>query len=115
MKISTGLASFLFAAGFAVAAHAADSTVTLSGVHLCCGSCVKGVSAAVASMSDVKATCDAPASTVTLTAPDQATLQKAVDSLVAAGYYGKSSDAAIKVEDKTNAPDGKVTSLKVDN
>jgi hypothetical protein len=40
----------------------ADTKVTLSGVHLCCKGCVKGVSKAV-EQSGGKATCDAKAGT----------------------------------------------------
>jgi copper chaperone CopZ len=100
----------------ALAAFAqAENTVKLSGVHLCCKSCVKGVDKAVGTVSGVTAASDADAGTVTLTAPDAATVQKAVDALVAAGYYGKSEDASIKVSDATGAKDAKVSSLTVND
>ena len=46
-------------------------------------------------------------------APDQATVQKAADALVAAGYFGTSSDPAIKLKAMSGAKKGKVQSLKV--
>ena len=98
-----------------LAAAQADTSVKLTDVHLCCQSCVKGVDKAVAKVSGVKATSDMDDKTVSLTGPDSATVQKAVDALVAAGYYGKSSDAAIKVSDETGAKDEKVKSLKVED
>jgi copper chaperone CopZ len=91
----------------------AESTVKLSGVHLCCKSCIKGVDKAVSTVSGASAASDMDASTVTITAPDAATAQKAVNALTAAGYYGKSEDASIKVSSATGAKDGKVSALSV--
>lgn len=97
----------------ALSAFAADATVTLSDVHLCCASCVKGVDAALTPVTGAKAVCDRDASTVVITAPDKETAQKAVDALVMAGYFGKSSDSSIKVEDVTGASGSKVQTLTV--
>jgi mercuric ion binding protein len=93
----------------------ADSSVKLTDVHLCCQSCVKGVQKAVAKVPGVKAESDMDEKTISLTAPDAATLQKGVDSLTAAGYYGKSSDAAVKVNGETGAKDIKVEKLKIED
>lgn len=91
----------------------AESTVKLSNVHLCCKGCVTGVEKAVKKVSGVTVTADADAETVTLTAPDTATAQKAVDSMVDAGYFAKSEDPTVKVRDNSGAKDGKVTTLTV--
>ena len=96
-------------------ASRAESTVKITGVHLCCKSCVTGVTKAVGKVSGATAACDAESETVTLTAPDAATAQKAADSLVAAGYFGKSSDPAIQLKDTSGAKDAKVTSLAVND
>ncbi|MSU35125.1 MAG: hypothetical protein EXS36_08415 [Pedosphaera sp.] len=97
--------------------QAADTNVKLSDVHLCCNSCVKGVEKAIGTVSGATVQSDKDARTVTITAPDQPTAQKAVNALVAAGYFGKSSDSAIKVQAPSGAKkakvDGKVQSLKV--
>ena len=103
LALSAALASFA----------QAESTVKLTGVHLCCKSCVKGVDKAVGAVTGVTAASDMDASTVTLTAPDTTAAQKAVDALVAAGYYGKSEDAGVKFNSETGAKDAKVTSLTV--
>lgn len=113
MKTTTLLAPLFLLAGLTLTAAAADTTVTLSDVHLCCTKCVNGVNAAVKPVTGVKAVCDTSAKTVVLTAPDADTAQKAVNALVAAGYYGKSSDAAIKVDGTTGAAEGKVATLEV--
>ena len=112
------LSSLLLVAGLAltlkaVAADSATVTVTLSDVHLCCGKCVTGATAAVAPVTGAKAVCDMVGKTVAITAPDKETAQKAVDALIAAGYFGKSSDSAIKVSADTGAKDAKVTSVEV--
>lgn len=103
----------------ALAAHtqAADTSVKLTDVHLCCNSCVKGVEKAIGTVSGATVQSDKDAGTVTITAPDQAGAQKAVNALVAAGYFGKSSDATIKVQAHTGVKkakmDGRVQSLKI--
>ena len=107
-------ASTILALTLAGSAYA-DASVKLTDVHLCCQSCVKGVQKAVAKVPGVKAESDMDEKTVSLTAPDNATLQKGVDSLVAAGYYGKSSDAAIKLSSDTGAKDEQVKMLKIED
>jgi copper chaperone CopZ len=108
-------AALVAVAADAPAAPAKPYTVTLSDAHVCCHSCVVGASAAVASLKDVKADADIDKKTIVITAPDKASAQKAMDALTAAGYFGKSSDAAIKVDGATGAKDEKVSSLEVKN
>jgi copper chaperone CopZ len=98
---------------FSWLAQAEDTTVKLSEVHLCCNSCVKGIDKAVSKVNGATAQCDKDAGTVTITAPDKATAQKAVNALVAGGYFGTSSDSAIKVVSRSGAKDAKVQSLKL--
>src|SRR6185436_17494716 len=98
---------------FTWSVQAADTSVKLSNVHLCCNGCVKGVDKALTNVSGAKVQSDKDAGTVTITAPDQATAQKAVDAIVAAGYFGTSSDPSIKVAAKSGAKKGKTQSLKV--
>jgi copper chaperone CopZ len=93
----------------------AETTVKLTDVHICCKSCVKGVDKAVSSVSGASSAADADAHTVTITASDDATAQKAVDALLAAGYYGKSENPAIKVKADSGAKDAKVSSLTIND
>ena len=102
------------ALAFVMAAKAAELTVTITDVHICCQSCVKGVAKAVADVKDLTAKADQDAGTVTLTGPDTATVQKGADALVAAGFYGKSSDPAIKLSTQTGAKNQKVQSIKIE-
>ena len=50
----------------------------------------------------------------TLTGPTTAAVQKAADAVVAAGYFGKSSDPNIKLTAETGAKGEKVQTLKVE-
>jgi len=108
------IVSTVLALAFGFSAAAADVSVKLSDVHLCCQSCVKGVQKAVAHVSGVTADADMDSDTISLNGPDTATVQKAVDALTEAGYYGKSSNPDIKVNAETGAKDVKVKSLNVE-
>ena len=107
------LASMMIASALTLSAHAADVSVKISGVHICCQSCVKGIQKAMAEVQGASVAVDQDAETVTLTAADTATVQKAADALVAAGYFGKSSDDSIKINADTGAKNEKVQSLKI--
>ncbi len=87
----------------------ADTKVTLSGVHLCCKGCVKGVSKAV-EQSGGKATCDAKAGTVVISG-DKETIEKALESVAKAGYYGKSDNEALSIACQGGAEDKQVKTL----
>ncbi len=109
------LLTLLTAAALSTVARAAETTVKLTNVHLCCKGCVTGVEKALKPVSGASGACDQEAGTVTITASDTATAQKAVDALVAAGYFGKSENPEIKVKDESGAKDGKVTALTVND
>lgn len=94
--------------------HAEDVTVKITEVHLCCDSCVKGVTSAVKGIDGVKVTSDKAAKVVEITAPDMATVQKAANALTKAGYFGVSSDPAITIDAGTGAKGEKVQTLKVE-
>jgi len=107
------LASVIIGFALSISAWAADVTAKISGVHLCCKSCVTGVEKALGGVQGVTVAVDKDARTVSLTGPDTATVQKGANALVAAGYFGKSSDASIKIAADTGAKGKKVQSLKV--
>jgi copper chaperone CopZ len=112
MKIT--LASFAAGMVLVLSVPAADVSVKITGVHLCCQSCVKGVQSAVGKVQGVTVDADKDEGTVSLTGPNKAVVQKAANALVAAGYFGKSSDASIKVNADAGAKGKKVHSLQVD-
>ena len=93
----------------------ADTTVEIKDVHLCCGACVKGVGAALKGVEGVKPKCDQKAKTVTITGTDDAAVQKALDALGAAGYYGDTGSKTLTIKAPAGLPTGKVTTLKLAN
>ncbi len=111
--MNKSLLAVLVTAALALVARAESAKLT--NVHLCCKSCVNGVAKAVGKVPGVTAECDAPGRTVILTGSDAAAVQNAVDALVAAGYYGKSADPAIKLRDNSGSKDAKVSTLTVND
>jgi len=109
MKTVAAFVSLTFAL---LASASADSSAKITDVHLCCKSCATGVEKAVGSVPGAKAAVDQDAGTVTLSGPDAATVQKAADALVEAGYFGKSSDVKLGVD--SGAKGQKVPSLKIE-
>jgi len=97
-----------------ISVQAADVTAKISEVHLCCKNCVTGVEKAVGAVDGAKAEADMDSGTVTLTGADAATVQKAADAMVKAGYFGKSNDPAIRINARTGATGKKVQSLTVE-
>ena len=92
----------------------ADTTVELSGTHLCCGQCVRAVEAILKKVDGVTGKCDQKAGTVTVTAKDVATAQKAVDALTAGGFHGKTDSKDVTVKEDSGVAKGKVTKLTLE-
>src|ERR1044071_5734566 len=111
--MKNALASIVIALAMTVSAQAAEVSTKISDVHLCCQSCVRGVEKAVADIKGVKATVNKDDETVTLAGSDKAAVQKAADALVGAGYFGKSSDAGVRMATDTGAKGKKVQTLKL--
>jgi len=111
--MKTTILSLATAFAFVLTASAADVTVKLTDVHICCKSCVSGANKIVSSVSGAKADVSQDDSTITITAADKATVQKTVDALTAGGFFGKSSDPDIKVDATTGAKNMKVKSVTI--
>jgi len=88
-------------------ASASAAEATLTGVHDCCNTCKKAIDAAVTG-AGAKAKIDK--STVTVTADDEAGVKKAVDALLAAGYFGNGATAPAAAA----ASDAKAKSVTVE-
>jgi mercuric ion binding protein len=109
-RIRTGLA-LLSVAGMLGAAALAETKIEIGNVHLCCPACVKGVGSALKGVEGVTGVCNQKAKTVTITAPDDATAQKGIDALAAAGYHGNLETKAVHFPHDSGATKGKVSSL----
>src|SRR3954453_23087622 len=114
MRLEFGMigAGLLGVLAFAGAARA-ETKVEVKKVHLCCGACVKGVATALKCLDGVSGVCDRDNGTVTITASDDATAQKAIDALAPAGYHGDVDSKTLSIKDEPNVPKGKVTSLSL--
>src|SRR5436305_10300429 len=112
MKLT--IISIVTAATFILSASA-ETSAKITGVHLCCKSCVTGVEKALDKAPGVKAEIDAENSTLVLSGADTATVQKGADALVHAGYFGKSENPDIKLNSSTGALSRKVSSVKMEN
>jgi copper chaperone CopZ len=112
MKLS--ITTIAIAITLCFSASAADKSAKISGVHLCCKKCVSDLQKAVGKVPDAKAEVDADNGSVTLSGPDAATVQKAADAMVEAGYFGKSDDAAVKLSAQSGAKGAKVEKLTVE-
>ena len=91
----------------------AETKVELKGVHLCCPMCVTAVGGILKKVDGVEGKCDAKAGTVTLTAKDDATAQKALDALAAGGFHGDTGNKDLAIKDDSGAAKGKVKSITV--
>lgn len=91
--------SFSLAALLVAFSAAQAGEVTVKGVHLCCGMCVKGVGQALSGVDGVSgAACDRQAKTVTFTAADDKAAGAGIAALAKAGFHGKAAhgDKALK-------------------
>jgi mercuric ion binding protein len=91
----------------------AETKVELTEVHLCCGNCVKTVGTILKDVDGVQAKCDQKKKTVTITATDDKTAQKALDALAKGGFHGKTENKDVAIKDDSGATKGKVQSLTV--
>src|SRR5947207_2111566 len=89
----------------------AETKVELKGTHLCCGMCVTAVNDILKSVDGVKGTVDQKAKLVTIVAPDDATAQKALNALAAAGFHGDTGNDKLTIKDDSGAEKGKVKTL----
>lgn len=79
-------------------------TVTLSGVHLCCKDCEEAVLKIPANEkapipAGVTLTPDRKEGTIVIAAPSGKDAQAALRGVIAAGFYGKSDNEAVKIAD----------------
>ncbi len=96
---------------FATGAARAETKVELKGTHLCCPACVKAAGAILKDIEGCSGECDQKAGTITITAKDDATAQKALDALAAGGFHGDTGNKDLNIKDDSGAKAGKVKTL----
>jgi mercuric ion binding protein len=90
----------------------AETKVTVSETHLCCGQCLRAVEATLKDMPGVSHKSSQEAKTIELTAESDAAAQKAIDALAAAGFYGKLNSDKVKYK-PVSAGDAAVEKLEI--
>src|SRR5256885_17064315 len=70
----------------------AETKVELKGTHLCCGQCVKAANEILKGVDGATGKVDQKAKTITITAKDDETAQKAIDALAAGGVPGETDN-----------------------
>ena len=92
-------------------AHA-ETTVTMTGVHNCCKSCTNGIVKAGTSVGkDIAVT--AEGKTVTITTKKKTDAKKAVEAIIAAGYFGKVEGEESAASKTSSKPESKLTKATV--
>jgi mercuric ion binding protein len=91
----------------------AETKIEVKGVHLCCPACTRAVGEILKKVDGVQGACDAKAKTVTITAADAATAQKAVDALAAGGFHGDTGSKEVTIKDDSGVTKGKVQTLTI--
>ena len=95
-KLTLTVAALIASLSFA---SAAETTITLSGVHNCCNGCAKGITEAASKIRDV--TVKPGGRNVMITAKSKSSLKKAVEAILSAGYFG-----TVSGEDAEKSPGG---------
>ena len=99
--------AFLSLASFA----AAETTITLSGVHNCCKGCANGITKAAAGIKDTTVT--AEGDKVTIVAKSKSNAKKAAEAILEAGYFGTSDAESDSKAASAAKPGKKLTSATV--
>jgi copper chaperone CopZ len=95
----------------ATLAHA-ETTVTMTGVHNCCKSCTNGIVKAGTSVGkDITVT--AEGKTVTITTKKKTDAKKAVEAILAAGYYGSVEGEESTASKTASKPEAKIAKATV--
>lgn len=104
-----GLLVLIAAAGVA---HA-ETSVTVTKMHLCCDHCVRDVTTAVTKVKGASLRVNRAENSVTVTGADDAIVQKALDSMAAAGFHGATGNAKLAIKDDSGVKAGKVKRLEL--
>jgi len=95
----------------------AETTITMTGVHNCCGSCAKGITKAGSIGEGVTIDVPEKSTTVTITSKKKGDAMKAAEAIIAAGYFGKiEGGEPSKTASKSTAstkPEAKMTKATV--
>ena len=92
---------------------AAETKVEVKNTHLCCNQCVRVVGQILQKVDGVTGKCDRAAGTISITAKDKESAQKAGDALAAGGFHGTVEGKEVTIKDDSGATKGQVKSLTI--
>lgn len=98
---------------FVTTAAQAETKVTVSEMHLCCGACVKAVQKAIDSVEGASVTVDRKEGTSAIIASSDAVAEKALKALADAGFHGKTDSEKLTMPKDSGAPEGKVERIEL--
>jgi copper chaperone CopZ len=101
---------------FSAALPATAGEVQVTGVHICCGACVKGVEKALKDVTGVsKVSGDREAKTVRFTAADDKAAAAGIEALAKAGFHGtaKHGEATLEFPASGAKKDAKAGQVKI--
>ncbi|EAQ77544.1 cation transporter [Blastopirellula marina] len=105
--------ALIFSVALFVPAAQAETTVTLTKMHLCCGACVKAVQAAVKDLPGVKVDVTAKEGKTVVTADDDKAAQSALNAISQAGFHAKTDSEKLKMKDDSGVKAGAVKRLEL--
>lgn len=97
------------------AAAVAETKVTISNMHLCCGACVKAVNNAVGGVEGAEVAVDKDAKSAVVTAKSAEAAQAAVNAIAKAGFHGKTDNDDIKMASGADVADANVKRMEFTN
>ena len=95
-------------------AIAAETKVELKGTHLCCPQCVRAVDDILKKVDGATGKSDQKKGSITITAKDDATAQKALDALAAGGFHGTTDSKDLTIKEDSGVEKGKVKTLTLE-
>ena len=82
----------------ALAAATSQAQVQVSGIHICCGKCVKDIGAALGDVDGVSGvSCDRDAKAVSFAGSDEKAVKAGLAALAKAGFYGSANAGNLNV------------------
>ena len=111
----TWLAALAAVTFWTLPASAADTTVELKQVHMCCEGCAKEVAKILGKVEGVPgASANQESTSAKFTAKDAKSAQRALDALASGGFHGNAGDTKdFTFKDDSGVKSGKVKSLTV--
>lgn len=105
--------ALIFSVALFASAAQAETKVTLTKMHLCCGACVKAVQSSVKDLPGVKVDVTAKEGKTVVSAADDKSAQAALDAISAAGFHAVTDSEELKMKADSGVKKGVVKRLEL--